>query len=201
MLLAIDVGNSNVKFGLYLPNGDLCCTWRAVTVHNKMADEYAVLLSDYLYDNGFTFRDDDAMWNSGVLAVPTADRGLLDDAIALYDRLGEAGLRHFATEQLDEELDDPFAEVALVGLHLREHGLQRLGVLVGPRGQARFAGRPAGRWRTRLLPAAASDGDSGTGGVVVQASFLGAVPLREVRLCPLFIAGLSVSALLLPILI
>ena len=50
----------------------------------------------------FEFRPDDAMWNSGVLGVPTADRGLLDDSIALYDRLGEDGLRHFATEQLVE---------------------------------------------------------------------------------------------------
>jgi hypothetical protein len=50
----------------------------------------------------FEFRTDDAMWNSGVLAVPTADRPLLDQSIALYDRLGAAGLRHFATEQLVE---------------------------------------------------------------------------------------------------
>jgi hypothetical protein len=50
----------------------------------------------------FGFREDDAMWNSGVLALPTADRGLLDEAIALFDRLGQAGLRHFATEQLVE---------------------------------------------------------------------------------------------------
>lgn len=56
MLLAIDVGNSNVKFGIFLPNGDLCCTWRAVTVRNKMSDEYAVLLTDYLDENGFSFR-------------------------------------------------------------------------------------------------------------------------------------------------
>jgi hypothetical protein len=42
------------------------------------------------------------MWNSGVLAVPTVDRPLLDRSIELYDRLGEAGLRHFATEQLVE---------------------------------------------------------------------------------------------------
>ena len=50
----------------------------------------------------FAFRDDDAMWNSGVLAVPAADRVLLDQSIDLYDRLGAAGLRHFATEQLVE---------------------------------------------------------------------------------------------------
>ena len=46
--------------------------------------------------------DDDCMWNSGVLAVPPADRGLLDEALALYDTLGAAGVRHFATEQLVE---------------------------------------------------------------------------------------------------
>jgi hypothetical protein len=48
------------------------------------------------------FRTDDSMWNSGVLAVPSADRGLLDEALALYDALGAAGVRHFATEQLVE---------------------------------------------------------------------------------------------------
>jgi hypothetical protein len=50
----------------------------------------------------FEFKADDAMWNSGVLGVPTADRALLDRSIDLYDRLGAEGLRHFATEQLVE---------------------------------------------------------------------------------------------------
>lgn len=53
-----------------------------------------------LVDGGI--RPDDAMWNSGVLAVPAADRALLDSALALYDALGAAGVRHFATEQLVE---------------------------------------------------------------------------------------------------
>jgi hypothetical protein len=48
------------------------------------------------------FRADDCMWNSGVLALPAADRGLLDQALAMYDALGAAGVRHFATEQLVE---------------------------------------------------------------------------------------------------
>ena len=47
-------------------------------------------------------RNDDSMWNSGVLALPAADRGLLDEALAMYDALGAAGVRHFATEQLVE---------------------------------------------------------------------------------------------------
>ena len=46
------------------------------------------------------FRAGDAMWNSGVLALPAASAGLLDDALALYDAMAAAGIRHFATEQL-----------------------------------------------------------------------------------------------------
>jgi len=49
---------------------------------------------------GHGFKEDDSMWNSGVLALAAADRGLLDEALALYDALGSAGVRHFATEQL-----------------------------------------------------------------------------------------------------
>ena len=48
------------------------------------------------------FRDDDGMWNSGVLALPSGDRGLLDAALKMYDDLGADGVRHFATEQLVE---------------------------------------------------------------------------------------------------
>jgi hypothetical protein len=48
------------------------------------------------------FRDDDGMWNSGVLAIPSDDHALLDEALEMYDRLGADGVRHFATEQLVE---------------------------------------------------------------------------------------------------
>jgi hypothetical protein len=51
---------------------------------------------------GYRAASEDAMWNSGVVAAPAADRRLLDDAIALYDGLAERGVRHFATEQLVE---------------------------------------------------------------------------------------------------
>jgi hypothetical protein len=52
--------------------------------------------------DGRGFRSDDAMWNSGVLALPAADRALLDEALTMYDALGDLGVRHFATEQLVE---------------------------------------------------------------------------------------------------
>ena len=48
------------------------------------------------------FRDDDGMWNSGVLAIPSGDRDLLDASLEMYDALGAEGVRHFATEQLVE---------------------------------------------------------------------------------------------------
>ena len=49
---------------------------------------------------GWEFRAEDAMWNSGVLGLPVADRALLDHALSLYDTMAAAGVRHFATEQL-----------------------------------------------------------------------------------------------------
>ena len=48
------------------------------------------------------FRNDDGMWNSGVLAIPSRDRELLDASLRMYDELGADGVRHFATEQLVE---------------------------------------------------------------------------------------------------
>ena len=43
MLLAIDIGNTNVTLGLFA--GDrLHATWRIATVHDRMPDEYGILL-------------------------------------------------------------------------------------------------------------------------------------------------------------
>ena len=53
---------------------------------------------------GYTPSSEDAMWNSGVVALPAADRPLLDEAIALYEDMGQRGFRHFAAEQLAESL-------------------------------------------------------------------------------------------------
>ncbi len=51
---------------------------------------------------GWEVRRGDAMWNSGVLAAPAADRPLFDQALEFYDAIAAAGGRHFATEQLVE---------------------------------------------------------------------------------------------------
>jgi hypothetical protein len=48
---------------------------------------------------GVSMRDDERMWNSGVLALGASDRGRLDEALRMYDAMVEAGVRHFALEQ------------------------------------------------------------------------------------------------------
>ena len=51
MLLAIDIGNSNIVLGLHGGAGWIN-QWRIHTDHNKMPDEYAVLLRDILREEG-----------------------------------------------------------------------------------------------------------------------------------------------------
>jgi type III pantothenate kinase len=51
MLLAIDVGNTNIAFGVY-QRGEWTSYWRIRTVHDKMPDEYAVLFRSLLRDGG-----------------------------------------------------------------------------------------------------------------------------------------------------
>jgi type III pantothenate kinase len=51
MLLAVDVGNTNVTLGVFA--GDrLQATWRIATVHDRMPDEYGVLLNQLFAHRG-----------------------------------------------------------------------------------------------------------------------------------------------------
>jgi type III pantothenate kinase len=47
MLLCIDIGNTNITFGLFHQK-ELIGTWRIATSHSRMPDEYAVLLINLL---------------------------------------------------------------------------------------------------------------------------------------------------------
>lgn len=49
---------------------------------------------------GWRFLPNDAMWNSGIIALNAADVTLMGEALQLYDAMGKAGIRYFATEQL-----------------------------------------------------------------------------------------------------
>src|SRR5688572_13677759 len=53
-LLAIDIGNTNIHLGLWR-DGGWTFSWRARTVENKMPDEYASLLRNFLAGVGLTF--------------------------------------------------------------------------------------------------------------------------------------------------
>ena len=49
MLLCIDIGNTNITFGLF-EGEDLGPCWRIRTIHDRMPDEYGILL-DQLFRN------------------------------------------------------------------------------------------------------------------------------------------------------
>ncbi len=56
LLLAIDIGNTNVKLGTF-DGEQLCATWRLETDARRMPDEYAVLLDWLLARRGLGFGD------------------------------------------------------------------------------------------------------------------------------------------------
>ena len=52
MLLAIDIGNTNITLGLY--EGDtLGPRWRIRTIHDKMPDEYGILMDQLFHRRGY----------------------------------------------------------------------------------------------------------------------------------------------------
>ena len=56
MLLVLDIANTNIKIGMF--DGDkLKATWRISTGVQRMADEYAVMLSNLLKHQGIDFKD------------------------------------------------------------------------------------------------------------------------------------------------
>jgi type III pantothenate kinase len=56
MLLAIDIGNTNITFGLY-EGEDLGPRWRIRTIHEKTPDEYGMLMVQLFNHRGHTPQD------------------------------------------------------------------------------------------------------------------------------------------------
>ena len=56
MLLAVDIGNTNISFGVF-EGDELRATWRMATGVNQMADEYAALLLNLLRHQGLDTSD------------------------------------------------------------------------------------------------------------------------------------------------
>jgi type III pantothenate kinase len=89
MLLAIDVGNTNIYFGLHDSHHWLT-TWRARTVPLKMGDEYGVLLRNFMSMDGYDLASVDAV----VMASVVPD---------LTHTLTEMVARHFKLTVLNVE--------------------------------------------------------------------------------------------------
>ena len=56
MLLAFDVGNSNIVLGVF-KNGELIQNWRLETDNNKSADEYGMVISQLFAYEGLDFKE------------------------------------------------------------------------------------------------------------------------------------------------
>jgi type III pantothenate kinase len=66
MLLAVDISNTGIKFGLY-QGSVMRARWRIATVREKTADEYAMLLGELLRHAGYSYEDIDAVMISCVV--------------------------------------------------------------------------------------------------------------------------------------
>ena len=61
MILTMDIGNTNVKYGVF-DKDDLIASWRVSTKASRTADEYGMVLYDLLKQRGVNFADiDDAV--------------------------------------------------------------------------------------------------------------------------------------------
>lgn len=64
MILTMDIGNTNVKYGVF-DKDDLIASWRVSTKASRTADEYGMVLYDLLKQRGVNFADiDDAVMSS-----------------------------------------------------------------------------------------------------------------------------------------
>jgi type III pantothenate kinase len=66
MLLCIDIGNTNIKFGLFLGD-DMKNHWRVATDPSKLADEYAVLMTQLFEIEKINFKEVHAVAISSVV--------------------------------------------------------------------------------------------------------------------------------------
>lgn len=74
MLLMVDVGNTNITLGVY-EGDELVGAWRAATDHERMPDEYGLLLVGLLEHGGYSPEDIDGSALASV--VPPLTPGIL----------------------------------------------------------------------------------------------------------------------------
>ncbi len=57
MLLTIDIGNTNITFGVYDQHQQLQYHWRIKTDHDRMPDEYGIIMHGLVRHEGLDFHD------------------------------------------------------------------------------------------------------------------------------------------------
>jgi type III pantothenate kinase len=94
MLLAIDVGNTQIVIGLY--DGDqLHDHWRIATNDERTSDEHASLINDFLGFHGFSFDDDvqGLVISSGVPRITASLRDMSERYFGFPPLIVEAGVK------------------------------------------------------------------------------------------------------------
>ncbi len=83
MLLAIDVGNSNIKVGLYR-DGEWTHRWQFRTIKNTTADEYSVMMHNLLDQNDV----DPALVSRAIVSsvVPPVTGNLRETLLSLFNK-------------------------------------------------------------------------------------------------------------------
>lgn len=123
MLLAVDIGNSNIKLGVY-QNSQLLTHWRLATERFKLADEYAVLVNNLLSMAGLDIGSLDGCSISCVVPPLTSQflelsrRYLNVEPILVSSRV-TCGLRYEVEQPHDEIGPDRIAN-SLAAHHLNE---------------------------------------------------------------------------------
>ena len=102
-LLAIDIGNTNIYLGLW-QNDNWQLSWRARTVAEKMSDEYAVLVRNFLSSAGMSNGDISGVIISCVVPRLTAT---FTELIQRYYQVEPVVLTHSLDLGIQVDIDQP----------------------------------------------------------------------------------------------
>ncbi|TFG71384.1 MAG: type III pantothenate kinase [Anaerolineales bacterium] len=106
MLLAVDVGNTNIVFGVY-DKDRWIYDWRIRTIRDKMPDEYGIMLISLLREVGLSMQSFDTIALCSVVPPLT---GYLEEMFALYTPIIPVVINHTSQTGLTFAVDNP-AEV------------------------------------------------------------------------------------------
>jgi type III pantothenate kinase len=103
MLLAVDIGNTNLHLGLWYQN-QWQVTWRARTVPNKMGDEYAVLVRNFLRESNLEFTDIRHVVIASVVPTLTST---FEELSQRYLQIAPLIIRHTTPAGIRIDIDSP----------------------------------------------------------------------------------------------